>query len=357
MVATRTIEEHETILTVPSTLMLTIDSVPQTFTELFPKRTPIHRILAAFLTHGESYFLEKWNAWHSTWPSLQSFRDCMPILWPEFLQSSKIFSKTKKKRIQIAWECVLQQFPDTNWEIFCYNWLIINTRSFYYVTPGQDEPEDWNDAVGLVPIADYFNHADDANCIAMFDQQGYTIKTTRRIEEGEEAYISYGSHPNDYLFVEYGFFLDHSQSDAIFLDDIVFQDLTAAEQEELKLYDLYGNYKITKNGACSRAKAAACIKFMDREKWRGHVLYNFTQGIDAKKMAKILSVWVDLPLKESIKAIRALETLETKDTSGYAEDEQRVSAAAKVSTVLKRWYHIRTLCEATLHSINILQDV
>lgn len=180
--------------------MLTIDSVPRTFTELFPKRTPIHGILAAFLTHGESDFLEKWNAWHSTWPSLQSFKDSMPILWPEFLQSSKCmahkeigvdygllppafsFSGTiskiplandteqiyqnilenQKKRLQAAWECVLQQFPNTNWETFCYNWLIINTRSFYYVTSGQDEPEDWNDAVGLVPIADYFNHADDA---------------------------------------------------------------------------------------------------------------------------------------------------------------------------------------------------
>lgn len=176
-----------------------------------------------------------------------------------------------------------------------------------------------------------------------------------------------------------GFFLDHSQSDAIFLDDIVFQDLTAAEQEELKLYDFYGyvnmrlpetqpmstntkyfdtrNYKITKNGACSRTEAAACIKFMDRENWRGHILYNFTLGTDAKKMAKIISDWVGLPLKESMKVIQTLGTLEKKDTSGYAEDEHRVSAAAKVTTVLKRWYQIKTLCEATLHSINILLDV
>lgn len=37
-----------------------------------------------------------------------------------------------------------------------------------------------------------------------------------------------------------GFFLDHNPSDAVFLDDIIFQELTAAEQEDLRLHDLYG---------------------------------------------------------------------------------------------------------------------
>lgn len=77
------------------------------------------------------------------------------------------------------------------------------------------------------------------------------------LEKGEEVFISYGSHPNDFLFIECqsqvwgigwpntnfkadGFFLDHNPSDAVFLDDIIFQDLTAAEQEDLKRHDLYG---------------------------------------------------------------------------------------------------------------------
>lgn len=33
-------------------------------------------------------------------------------------------------------------------------------RRFNYVSPGKETPDDWNDAIGLVPFADYLNHAD-----------------------------------------------------------------------------------------------------------------------------------------------------------------------------------------------------
>lgn len=63
--------------------MLNIDSVPRSFVKLFPVETPIHGILAAFLTHGDPKLLKKWDTWRNTWPNLQSFRDCMPMLWAE----------------------------------------------------------------------------------------------------------------------------------------------------------------------------------------------------------------------------------------------------------------------------------
>ena len=181
-------------------MMLTIDCVPKTFAELFPEGTPIQGILAAFLTHGDVGSLENWRGWRDTWPDPQSFRDCMSISWINKLQSACVeqgksgtsyhllppaasgtwdimdedsikynpgaiyqdILPKQEKRMRSAWECVLQAFPDTDWNMFSYHWFIVNTRSFYYVTPGKEELEDWNDAVGLVPIADYFNHADDA---------------------------------------------------------------------------------------------------------------------------------------------------------------------------------------------------
>lgn len=179
--------------------MLTIDSVPKTFVELFPQETSIHGILAAYLTHGDASSLAKWKEWHDTWPDPQFFKDSMPVSWVSELQSASsayqnsgtschllppaasgswntegestpsfkpetiyqnILPK-QRKRLHSAWESILQAFPGTDWNTFRYHWFIVNTRSFYYVTPGKDEPEDWNDAVGLVPIADYFNHAND----------------------------------------------------------------------------------------------------------------------------------------------------------------------------------------------------
>ena len=64
------------------------------------------------------------------------------------------------QRLRKAWTDVISAFPDTNWEKFSYHWLIVNTRSFYWIGEGQETPEDPNDAMGLVPFADYFNHAD-----------------------------------------------------------------------------------------------------------------------------------------------------------------------------------------------------
>jgi hypothetical protein len=44
----------------------------------------------------------------------------------------------------------------------------VNTRSFYWIGEGQETPEDPNDAMGLVPFADYFNHADVTVCASEF---------------------------------------------------------------------------------------------------------------------------------------------------------------------------------------------
>lgn len=59
-----------------------------------------------------------------------------------------------------AWEKVVAVFPETDWEAFSYHWLIVNTRSFFYLMPGEEQPEDRNDAMALLPFADYFNHSD-----------------------------------------------------------------------------------------------------------------------------------------------------------------------------------------------------
>ncbi|THC99943.1 hypothetical protein EYZ11_000522 [Aspergillus tanneri] len=180
-------------------VMLTIDSIPPRFVDRFLGGSSIHGILAAFLTHGDGDTRERLEAWQKTWPSLQEFEDNMPMLWPEHLRASHSVPKSssrrsvlppsisgmwntfkkipvnmgyetryqdllaqQEKRFNDAWGDVLSAFPNTDWKTFTYNWLIVNSRSFYYTSPGKGEPEDWNDAIALVPFADYFNHEDDA---------------------------------------------------------------------------------------------------------------------------------------------------------------------------------------------------
>ena len=70
--------------------------------------------------------------------------------------------------------------------------------------------------------------------------------------------MSYGPHPNDFLFAECkfthmallhtspnsfrkdGFFLDENECEALYLDDIIFRDLDPSAQEELNLQQYYG---------------------------------------------------------------------------------------------------------------------
>lgn len=69
--------------------------------------------------------------------------------------------------------------------------------------------------------------------------------------------MSYGPHPNDFLFAECkyhlypcvvsaqltcedGFFLDKNDCETIYLDDIIFRDLSPSLQEELNLQQYYG---------------------------------------------------------------------------------------------------------------------
>jgi hypothetical protein len=189
------------MLTVPQTAMLSIDSIPSSFVELFPSGTSIHGILAAYLTHGDPKTLKELDAWRNVWPSWQELEASTPILWPAHLRRSNSsfeeedesrpsllppsisglwnsFEKVpvgvdydtryqnmlaqEEKRLRHAWERVVTVFPETEWKTFTYYWLIINSRSFYYVSPGKEAPEDWNDAIAMVPYADYFNHEDNA---------------------------------------------------------------------------------------------------------------------------------------------------------------------------------------------------
>jgi hypothetical protein len=184
---------NEIMIAVPVSTMLTIDCVPREFVDRFPHEASVHGILAAFLTHGDASSLEHWATWRKTWPSRQHFQESLPVLWPEYTGSDdkgyitlppsasgkwNLFSNSpcdftvqdtyqkvlvqQQKRLRNAWEHVLSVFPTTDWSLFSYHWLILNTRSFYYVSPGKEPPDDWNDAIGLVPFGDYLNHADNA---------------------------------------------------------------------------------------------------------------------------------------------------------------------------------------------------
>ncbi|KAL5337573.1 hypothetical protein BJX70DRAFT_389202 [Aspergillus crustosus] len=369
LVATRSIKENEAIVRVPRQVMVTIETLPPSFTSKFPQGTPVHALLAAFFCHGQPEDLERYELWRRTWPTRKDFEDSMPMVWAE--QSRKLvplaglpgllppsisgqWKSIRKKKIEIeyesshqnilaqqeqrllkAWDSVSAVFPEAKWENFSYYWLIVNTRSFFFLSPWQEPPEDRNDAMAMLPFADYFNHSDEA-CNVNFDGQEYIFKVAKAYEVGEEVFMSYGPHPNDFLFTEYGFYLDANESDALYLDDIVFRDLGPSLQEELSLQQYLGNYQITAAGACYRTEIAACIKYLKLEDWRNYVLGYSTIEVDATKSEAVIRGWISTYLKEAGVALIDLKNLESSTSSR----EHR----GKVQLLLKRWKQIEQLC-------------
>ncbi|KAB8236807.1 uncharacterized protein BDW43DRAFT_225415 [Aspergillus alliaceus] len=368
MIAKRNIEEDEAIVTVPLKAMLTSERIPSSFTSKFPVGVPTHALFAAFLTNGNEEDLKEFEMWRKTWPSRQDFEVSMPILWSESLRNylppsisglwSSIQSRQGKlqyetshqnllsqqeQRLRAAWNIVVSVFPGTNRETFTYHWLIVNTRSFFYLLPGQEPPEDRNDAMALLPFADYFNHSDVA-CNVKFDGEKYVFRAIKHYDEGEEIYMSYGPHPNDFLFAEYGFYLDENESETLYLDDIIFKDLSLSLQEELDFQQYYGNYQLTATGVCYRTEIAACMKYMPLEDWRNYVLGYSTKGVDEKKSEGIIQQWIRAYLGEVDKTFTALE----KTGSGQAElkDQQ------KIKMLMKRWTQIRDLCAKASEAVS-----
>ena len=181
--------------------MLTLQSIPSTFKAKFGEGISNHGLIAAFLYCGGDEALSKYAAWWAVWPTLQDFKESMPILWPEELKDripretsstrsiteytspSKTPRNTRsflgkrstayddpeyqgplaqqENKFEKCFQALKGVFPDADRTEYCYYWLIVNTRSFYYLPLGADSPKERNDAMALCPFADYFNHTDD----------------------------------------------------------------------------------------------------------------------------------------------------------------------------------------------------
>lgn len=179
--------------------MLTPESIPQAFKDKFGDKISVHGLMAAFLCCSDPQDVSKYAAWWAVWPTLQDFKESMPMLWPEHLKE-RIHRETpstrtiteysppseaaarssiggesenpteyegplvqQEKNFEKCFQAVKSVFPDTDRMRYCYYWLIVNTRSFYHLASGQDIPKEKNDAIALCPYADYFNHTDVGN--------------------------------------------------------------------------------------------------------------------------------------------------------------------------------------------------
>ncbi|KAL1876290.1 hypothetical protein Daus18300_002918 [Diaporthe australafricana] len=371
VVATEHIPKDTDILTVPVSALRTKDTVPTTIVANLPKDVTVHGLLAADLALNKIANDTKYSKWQAVVPTEEDIQLSMPLTWPASLQSLLPIGASQlleKQRIKFDkdWATVSAAFPieskskrgggvskECTRDEYLHAWLLVNTRTFYFVTPKTEKlPKE--DHMALQPVADLFNHTDQGGCHVAFDHaDSFTFRTTRPYEKGDEVHISYGSHSNDFLLVEYGFVLARNHWDEVCLDEVILAALTKRQKDELEDVGFLGNYVLDNDTVCHRTQVALRQMAVTGrhgglpiDEWR-----KFVSGLDdgEKSQARVDELMVGL-LEKCEATIKATEK-ELRRLRFQEEDGDEDMNESRRETLLRRWGQIRGLITATIERL------
>ncbi|KAI9760433.1 MAG: hypothetical protein M1835_000162 [Candelina submexicana] len=339
----------ETLATVPISAMLSVDTMPQTNkTGVETSRgVTVHGLLAGYLTVDIDNPSSSLTIWRATWPSAQDVHDTMPLLWPKEARALlppnarvlfvKFFEtdqtpallSTQEQKLQTDFASVSKILPcQDKKQSFTYHWLLVNTRTLYYVSPFAKKELPPVDRIALCPFIDYFNHAD-VGCQVEFDANGYKVIADRTYEPGEEIHVTYAKRSNDYLLIECtflfpsplallllrrnghidGFILPKNRWDELSLDHLILQRLTDHQQGELRNAGYYGNYVLNGEGVCYRTQVAMRLLVLPFERWQRFVLGEEDEEQDQiltnERIVRVLLVYAN-EAKDKLQKLRIL---------------------------------------------------
>ncbi|MCJ1421570.1 hypothetical protein MMC32_007934 [Xylographa parallela] len=272
VVATRKLKAGETILTVPTEALRSLDTIPKSISRELPPDISLHALLAANLALDET---TKFASWKSVLPTWADFEATTPFMWSEQLQSllpkpAKDLLQKQQAKFQQEWDIVAKTYRDMPRQEYLYAWFIVNTRTFYYETPRM-ETFPHNDKLALLPVADLLNHAD-SGCQVSFTPESFTIVADRAYRASEEVYISYGGHSNDFLLAEYGFVLAQNRWDEVCLDDVIMPNLNMTQKAELEDIGFLGKYMLdAETAGCHRTQVVLRLLCCTSAEWHRFV--------------------------------------------------------------------------------------
>jgi hypothetical protein len=257
------------VLKVPLTALRTLGNTPKSIVDKL-KGSTVHAILATSLCLDND---PSFVVWKAVLPSREDVTTSMPVYWPQDLQDLLPASATallakQKAKFERDWKAVSPAYPDLTRDDFLYSWLLINTRTFYHKTRATEKlPRE--DHMVLQPVADLFNHSPDG-CNVAFDDHFFTISTTHDYARGDELFIRYGAHPNDFLLVEYGFTLPTELNpwDETTLDPYLCPLFSRDQRQRLEDAGFWAGYKLDAETVCYRTQIALRMLFLSDVRWR-----------------------------------------------------------------------------------------
>ncbi|KAI9716092.1 MAG: hypothetical protein M1812_005519 [Candelaria pacifica] len=344
--ATRMIREGQTLVTVPISVMLSVDTVPREFKTgpEMPEGVTVHGLLAAFLTVDIDNASSPYAAWRATWPSAQDFNNTMPLLWSSEAQAllpptarAMLHKQKQKFQTDIGSFTGILVGQDKK-RTFTDHWVLVNTRTLYYVTPGADDRSPPADRIALCPFIDYFNHAD-MGCRVEFNTGGYKVIADRTYEPGEEIHVTYARRNNDYLLINYGFILPENRWDELSLDHLIIERLTELQEEELCNAGYYGNYVLNREGVCYRTQVAVRLLFLPSERWLRFVLGKDDEKLDQR------------PADEQIVRLLIVYAEEATDTLGKLQTLPPTFSGSQ-AILTARWTQIQVMLTETIRALS-----
>ncbi|ROV93258.1 hypothetical protein VPNG_09556 [Cytospora leucostoma] len=399
IVATKDIPKDTVILHVPVTALRTKDTVPPTITKSLPKDITIHGLLAADLALNKPSNSTKYAKWQAVVPSREDILQSMPLTWPPNLQAllptaAKRMLDKQRAKFEKDWAHVSAAFPTIQGKVdaktkdgssskdsssgsssgagvtiqaectrdeYLYAWLLVNTRTFYFVTPRTERlPKE--DHMVLQPVADLFNHTDRGGCDVAFDHaEAFTFTTTRAYSRGEEVHISYGRHSDDFLLVEYGFVLEAGRNewDEVCLDEAVLPALSGTQSGELEDVGFLGNYVLDRDTVCHRTQVALRILAVSGRyggltmgAWR-----RFVSGLDDGEGSQVKADSLLVGLLEEYDddvvgaKVKELKKLNFGDDGDGGDDDDEDLNESRRGLLLARWGQIRELVRATVERL------
>ncbi|KAF2094437.1 SET domain-containing protein [Rhizodiscina lignyota] len=348
IISSRRIKKDERLVFVPSKALITINSEFVKSLKL-PNQCTVHGRLAAALMLVHSDDSRSYLPWEQTWPTMEELMQSIPLQWSRnhvdlLSQSAKALREKQTSKLTKDRDALRHIVPPEllDSDLYVYFWLVVNTRCFFwdYPPPGRKrfkrrKTQNVDDCMALCPFADYFNHAEDG-CDFDSNPSGCWITADRDYDAGDELFVSYGKHSNDFLLVEYGFVLPQNKWDTIKLDDYILPKLTASQKDVLQEFSLFGDYTLDSSQICYRSQATLLGLVLPKAKWRrflnGEYDSEHEQPAMDKKCLTILLQYQD-DIGKNLRAIEQLQKCPEKDA------------------LAERWKQIETMVHNTVQRL------
>ncbi|KAM0508311.1 hypothetical protein ACHAP8_000528 [Fusarium lateritium] len=268
----------------------------------------VHGILAAEIALDDS---DDFAIWRTVLPTREDLEGGMPMMWPSELQA--LLPKRAKD-------------------------ILDNQNTTFRRDMPKMKGYGHADRLVCMITADLFNHVDQG-CKLVYSALGYSVQADRAYKRGEEVYVSYGPHSNDFLLTEYGFILDTNRWDEVHLDEVILPLLNKTQRAELESVGFLERYTLDdQTPGCHRTQVALRILCCSPGQWQ--------RFFDACEDGRSSQTEVDSILLSALKDF--LQVIE-KTRSDIDEIEGGTSSQREL--LRRRWQQIEAMVATTIETL------